>query len=80
MRETKERLIELIEAYAIAKTTSNNVLMSLAATATKTFIDSIEIVQKKAETTVDSEDFTMPEEVTNSSKTKVTKKIIQDTV
>lgn len=49
MDKNKDRLIELIEAYAVAKTTSNNLLMSFATSAVKGFIDSVTITKVESE-------------------------------
>lgn len=39
----KDRIIDLIEAYAIAKTTANSTLISLSASALKTLLDGVDI-------------------------------------
>jgi hypothetical protein len=58
MATIKDRLIEHIEAYSIAKASANAVLVSLSAAALKQLIDGLRIEEAPP---VASDDFSAPE-------------------
>jgi hypothetical protein len=74
MSAIKERLIEYIEAYAIAKASSNSILLSLSAGALRQLVDSLdikEIAQKPtppSQSSFDDSDFTIPEAPTRPTR------------
>lgn len=61
-QHTKEQLVELIEAYAVAKGTTNAALTSLAAGALQQILVAVTFVDSPPETVPD--DFAAPEDVT----------------
>lgn len=60
MAHTKERLVELIEAYAVAKTTNNATLSALAAGALQQILVAVTFLDPPPEP-VASDDFVTPE-------------------
>lgn len=77
MSTIKERLIEHIEAYAIAKTTNNALLLTLSAGALRQLVDSLDIKEYSkpvtpSESPFDESDFTVPDAPVRS--TRVSKK------
>lgn len=62
MAQTKDHLIELIEAYAVAKATNNATLTSLAAGALQQILVAVTFIDPPPEPVPD--DFAAPENVT----------------
>lgn len=60
MSTVKEHLIEHIEAYAIAKSSSNNVLIGLSVAALRQLVERLDI-KERTEQPVEVDDFTTPE-------------------
>lgn len=61
MAHTKERLVELIEAYAVAKSTTNPILTSLAASALQQILVAVTFLEPPPEAM--PEDYAAPEDV-----------------
>lgn len=62
MAHTKERLIELIEAYAAAKVSNNTTLVSLVAASLQQMLLSVTFADPPSDPVV-IDDFTLPDEV-----------------
>lgn len=60
MTTVKEHLIEHIEAYAIAKSSNNNVLIGLSVAALRQLVERLDI-KEPSEQPVEVDDFTTPE-------------------
>lgn len=72
MAQTKEQLVELIEAYAAAKVSSNAILITLAAGALQQILSGVTFADYQASKST-ADDFTVPDDMPSSATRRVRK-------